>query len=103
MVKPLLDNHIPRVWVVHIIGFIAFLSGEVYFTSSLIPLIPAATSSAVVVITVKVSLRPSSGVLLELFRHTVLLKLAYFITSPAPNIDTSSRSDGRVLLFLFLS
>ncbi len=88
MVEFLLNNHIPRVWVVHVIGFIAFLLGEVHLISALVPLIPAAASSAVVV--VKVSLESSPRVLLELFGHTVLLEMAYFIASPAPNIDASS-------------
>jgi|SRR6266540_6408618 len=103
MVEFLLDNHIPRVWVICIVGFVTFLSGEVYLTSFLVPLIPTTTSFTVVVVTVKVSLRPSPKVLLELFRHTVLLEVAYFVASPASNIDTSTRPGGRVLLFLLLS
>ena len=98
-----MDNHIPRIRVICIIGFIAFLSGEVYLTSSLVPLVSAAASSAVIVISVKVSLGPFSGVLLELFRHTVLLKVAYFIASPALNIDASSWPSGRILLLFLLS
>ena len=46
-------------------------------------------SSVIVIIAVKVSLRSSSRVLLELFGHTVLLKMSYFIASLAPNIDAS--------------
>ncbi len=103
MIELLLNNHIPRVWVVYIVGFIAFLSGEVYLTSSLVSYVSAAVSSAVVVIAIKVSLRPSPRVLLKLFRHTVLLKVAYFIAPPASNIDASSQPSGRVLLFLPLS
>src|SRR6266542_6960331 len=102
MVKLLLDNYVPRIWVVRIVGFIIFLSGEVYFTSILVPLIPTTASSAVVVVAVKVSLGPSPRVLLKLFRYTVLLKIFYFIASPASNIDASSRPGGRILLFLLL-
>jgi len=90
MIELLSNNHIPRVWVIRIVGFIAFPLGEVYLTSSLIPLIPATASSAVVVIAIEASLGPSPRVLLEPFGHTVLLKVAYFIASPAPNIDASS-------------
>src|SRR6266498_3647669 len=61
--------------VVRIVHFISFLSGEVYLISSLIPLIPATASSVVVVIAVKISLEPSSRILLEPFRHTVLLEV----------------------------
>jgi len=103
MIELLLNYHVPRIQVVHIVGFIAFLSGEVYLASSLIPLIPAAASSAVVIIAVKASLGSSPGVLLELFGHTVLLEVTYFITSLAPNIDASSRPSSRVLFFLLLS
>src|SRR6266542_2329453 len=103
MVELSLDDHIPRVWVVRIVDFIAFLLSEIYLSLSLIASIPAATSSAVVVIIVKIFLRPSPGVLLEPFRHTVLLKVAYFIASPTPDIDASSRPSGRVLFFLLLS
>src|SRR6266542_2722617 len=103
MIELLSNNHIPRVWVIRIVGFIAFPLGEVYLTSSLVPLIPTTTSSAVVVIIVKISLGPSPGVLLELFGHTVLLKVAYFIASPAPDIDASFRPSGRVLFFLLLA
>ncbi len=103
MVELLLDNYIPRVWVIRVVGFVTFLSGEVYLTSSLISLIPAAASSAVVVIAVKVSLGFLSRVLLESFRHTVLLEVVYFIASLAPNIDASSWPSGRVLFFLLLS
>jgi len=103
MVELLLDDNIPRVWVVRIIGFITFLSGEVYLASSLVPLIPTAASFVIVVIAVKVSLESSPRVLLELFEHTVLLEVTYFIASPAPNIDASFWLSSRVLLFLFLS
>ena len=103
MIELLLDNHIPRVWVVRIVGFIAFLSDEVYFTSSLIPEIPTTASFAVVVIAVVVSLKPFPRVLLELFGHTILLKMSYFITSPAPYIDASFWSGNRVLFFLLLA
>src|SRR6266542_1152921 len=103
MVELLLNDYVPRVWVIRIVGFIAFLSGEVYLTSSLVPRVPTTASSAVVVVTVKVSLGSSSRVLLELFRHTVLLEVAYFIASPTPNIDASSWLSGRVLFFLLLS
>ena len=103
MIELLLDNYIPRVWVIRVVGFVTFLSGEVYLTSSLISLVPVATSFTVVVIAVKVSLGPSPRVLLELFRHTVLLEMAYFIASPASNINTSSWPSGRVLLFLLLA
>ena len=103
MVELLLNDYVPRVWVVRVVHFISFLSGEVYLTSSLIPLIPVAASSTIVVIAVNVSLGPSPEVLLELFRHTVLLKVAYFITSPASNIDISFRPSGGVLFFLLLS
>ncbi len=103
MVKLLLDDHIPRVWVIRKVGFATFLSGEVYLTLSLVPLIPAAVSFAVVVVAVKVSLGPSPRVLLKLFGHTVLLKVAYFIASPASNIDASFWPSGRVLFFLLLS
>src|SRR6266540_1779557 len=104
MVKFLSDNHIPRVWIICIVSFITFLSGEVYLISTLVPLISAAAFSTVaVVIVVKVSLRSSSGILLIPFGHTVLLKMSYFVASLALNIDASSRSGGRVPLFLFLS
>ncbi len=103
MIEFLLDDYIPRVWVVRVVGFITFLSGEVCLTLTLIPLIPTTASSAVVVIAVKVSLGSFPRVLLKLFRHTVLLEVAYFIASPAPNIDASFRPSGRVLFFLLLS
>ncbi|SRR6266498_5197823 len=103
MVELLLDDYVPRVWVVHIIGFIAFLLDKVYLTLTLVPLVSTAASSTVVVIAIKVSLEPSPRILLELFRHTVLLEVAYFIASPASNIDASSQPGSKVLLFLFLS
>src|SRR6266498_3780953 len=103
MVELLLDDHIPRVWVVRIVSFFTFLSSEVCFTSTLISGIPATASSAVVVIAVKVSLKPPPRVLLKLFGHTVLLKVTYFIASPASNIDASFRPDSRILLFLLLA
>src|SRR6266498_1966551 len=103
MVEFLLDNHIPRVWVICIVGFITFLLGEVYLISTLVPLIPVTTSSAIIVIAIKISWEPSPRVLLESFEHTVLLEVADFIASPAPNIDASSWSSGRVLFFLLLS
>ena len=100
MIELLLDNHIPRVWVVRIVGFVTFLSGEVYLSLSLIPLISTTASSAVVVIIVETPLGPSPGVL---FGHTVLLKMADFIASPAPDVDASSWSCGRIPFFLLLS
>src|SRR6266511_2158655 len=104
MVKFLSDNHIPKVWVICIVSFITFLSGEVYLISTLVPLISAVASSTVaVVIVVKVSLRSPPGILLIPFGHTVLLEISYFVASPAPNIDASSRSGDRVLFFLLLS
>ena len=102
MIELLLNYHVPRVRVVRIVGFIAFPLGEVYLAPSLISLIPTAASSAVVIIAVKAPLRPSPGVLLESFGHTVLLKVAYFIASPAPNINTSSWPSGRILLLFLL-
>src|SRR6266498_900565 len=103
MIELLLDNHILRVQVICIVGFVTFLSGEVYLVSALVPLIPAAASFAVVVIAVEVSLGLSPRILLELFRHTVLLKMADFIASPAPNVDASFWLSGRVLFFFLLS
>src|SRR6266540_3637375 len=103
MIELLLNNHIPRVRVIRIVSFITFLSGEVCLILTLIPLIPATASSTVIVIVIKVSLGPSPRVLLESFGHTVLLKVADFIASPALNIDASPWSSGRVLLFLLLS
>ena len=79
------------------------MSGKVYLSLSLIPEVSVSASSAIVVIAVKVSLRPSPGVLLELFRHTVLLEMSYFIASPASDIDASSWPCDRVLLFLLLA
>src|SRR6266542_2220808 len=99
MVELLLDNHVSRIWVICIVGFITFLSGEVYLTSTLISLIPA-TASPAVVISIKISLGLSPRVFLESFRHTVLLKVTYFIASPAPNVDAFSWPSGRVLFFL---
>ena len=103
MIELLLDNHIPRVWVVRIVGFIAFLSDEVYLTSSLIPEIPTTASFAVVVIAVVVSLKPFPRVLLELFGHTILLKMSYFVASSTSDIDAFSQSGNRILLLLLLS
>ena len=103
MIELLLGDHIPRVWVVRIVGFITFLSGEVYLTSSLISKVSVTASSAIPVIVVKVSLGLSPGDLLEPFGHTVLLEVAYFIASPAPNIDASFWPSSRVLFFLLLS
>src|SRR6266498_1131294 len=103
MVELLLDNYVSEVWVVCIVGFITFLSGEVCLTSSLVPLISTAASFTVVVIAVIVSLRPPPRALLELFGHTVLLEMTYFIAYLAPNIDTSSWLSGGILLFLLLS
>ena len=103
MVELLLNDYIPEVWIIRIIGFATFLSGEIYFTSSLIPLISSAASSAIIVIVVNISLGPSPSILLESFRHTVLLEMSYFIASPVSNIDTSSWPGSRILLFLFLS
>jgi len=103
MVELLLDDYIPRIWVVCIIGFITLLSDKVYFISSLIPRVSIVASFAVVIVIVKVSLRSSPRVLLELFRHTVLLEMSYFIASPASDIDASSWPCDRVLLFLLLA
>jgi len=103
MVELLLNDYVPRVWVIRIVGFIAFLSGEVYLTSSLIPGVSTAASPTIVIIAIKISLQPSPRVLLKLFGHTVLLEVAYFIASPAPNIVASSKPSGRVLFFLLLS
>src|SRR6266498_1875488 len=103
MVEFLLDNHIPRVWVICIVGFVTFLSGEIYLISALVPLILATASSTVAVVTVKISLEPPSRILLKLFRHTILLEVADFIASPAPNIDASSWLSSRVLFFFLLS
>jgi len=103
MIELLLDNHIPRVWVVRIVGFIAFLSDEVYLTSSLIPEIPTTASFAVVVIAVVVSLKPFPRVLLELFGHTILLKMSYFVASSTSDIDAFFQSGNRILLLLLLS
>ena len=102
MVELLLDDYILRIWIVGIVDFITLLSGEVYLTSSLVPLIPAVASSAVVVIAVKVSLGPSPRVLLELFRYTVLLEMSYFIAPPASNIDASFWPSSGIFLFLLL-
>ena len=102
MVELLLDDYISRIQVVRIVGFVTFLAGEVCLISSLVPLIPAAASSTIVVIAVKVSLKPFPRVLLELFGHIVLLKVAYFVASLASNIDAFSWPSGRVLLFLLL-
>ena|SRR6266540_1152914 len=103
MVELLLDNHVPRIQVVRIVSFVAFLSGEVYFTLSLIPWVSATASSAIVTIIVEVSLRSSSIILLESFRYTVLLEMSYFIASPASNVDAFPWSGSRILLFLLLA
>src|SRR6266508_529091 len=56
MVELLLDDYVLRIWVVCIVDFIIVLSGEIYFTSSLVPLVLTVASSVVAVIAVKVSL-----------------------------------------------
>ena len=100
MIELLLDDHIPRVWVIRIVVLITLLLGKVCLSLSLIPLISTTASSAVVVIIVETPLGPSPGVL---FGHTVLLKMADLIASPAPNVDASSWPSGRVPFFLLLS
>ena len=102
MVKLLLDNHVPRVWVICIVSLVTFLSGEVYLTSTLISQISAAASSAVVIVVIKTSLRSSPRVLLKLFGYTILLKMSYLIASPASNIDASSWPGDQILFFLLL-
>src|SRR6266498_2981727 len=101
MVELLLDYHIPRIWVTCIVGFITFLSGEVYLSLSLISLISTTASSTVVVIAIKASLGPSPGISLGPFGHTVLLKMANLVTSLTPYINASSWPGGRVFFFLF--
>src|SRR6266498_1129038 len=104
MVELLLDDYIPRVWIVHVVGFITFLSGEVYFTSTLVPLVSATASSAIVIIiAIKVSLESSSRALLEPFGHTVLLEVTNLVASPASNIDASSQPDSRIPFFFLLT
>src|SRR6266542_46408 len=102
MIELLLDDHISRVRVVRIVGFIVFSLGEVYLSLSLVASILTATSPTVVVVTIKASLGPSPRILLEPFGHTVPLKVAYFITSPASYIDASSWPSSRVFFFLLL-
>src|SRR6266540_4384649 len=103
MVELLLNYYVPRVWVTCIVGPSSFLLGEAYFILTLIPLISATTSSAVIVIAVKISRRPSPIILLESFGHTVLLEMAYLVTSPTSYINASSWPGCRVLFFLFLA
>src|SRR6266498_4708993 len=103
MVEFVLDYHIPRVWVICIVGLSSFLLGEAYFILSLIPLVSAATSSSVIIIAIKISWRPFPIVLLESFGHTVLLEMANLVASPTPYINASSWPGCRVLFFLFLT
>ncbi len=103
MVELLLDDYVLRIWIIRIVGFVTSLLGEIYLASSLVSLIPATVSSAVVIIIVKISLQSPPGVLLKLFRYTVLLEMAYFVASPASNIDASPWPNSEIFFFLFLA
>ncbi len=89
MVEVLLDDNIPQVWVSCVISFIVFLLDEVYLTSSLSPNVSSVVSSLIPIIILIIPLGSSSRILLELFGHTVFLKMAYLIASPVPNVDAS--------------
>ena len=103
MIELLLNDYIPRIWIIRVVGFVAFLLGEVYITSSLVFQIPAAASSAVVIVVVKVPLQSPPRVLLKSFEHIVLLEMSYFVAFSASNIDASSWPSSGILFFLFLA
>jgi len=97
MIEILLDDNVPRVQIGHIIGFVIVLTGKVCFSLILVPIVFLTTSFSIVIISEFLS-----RVLLNIFEHTVLLKMVYFIIFPALYINVPFWASGWVsLLFSF--
>ena len=89
MIEILLDDNVPIIRISYIIGLITFLSDEVCLSLTLISKISFTTSSTEIIIIV-IIVNSFLWILLELFRHTILLEMTYLIASSASNIDASS-------------